>query len=137
VSDFGIARFLNCSDYENHLRMQGILAVVRCPRCQRPGFLGFRASYPDARDRIFANSVSDFRTARFLNGSDYENPFRMQGMLAVARCTRRQRPAFADSVHPIQMRAIGYLFANSVWDLFECSFSEVLRLRETFSEYKS
>jgi hypothetical protein len=49
----------------------------------------------------------DFRIARFLNKSDYENILRMQGMLALAIVRGASRPAFADSVHPTQMRAIG------------------------------
>lgn len=47
----------------------------------------------DARNRIMIRLRVNFHTTRFLNRpSEYANLFRMQGMLALARCARRQPP---------------------------------------------
>jgi hypothetical protein len=59
------ARFLNGSDCENLFRMQVMLAISRCAARGTPGFLGFRATDRDARDRIVANSVCIFRMLVF------------------------------------------------------------------------
>ena len=67
--------FVGCS-FSQWVRLRESFSDARHAGNQPPrGFRGFRATDPDARDRIFANCESDFRIARFLNGSDYANFF--------------------------------------------------------------